>query len=132
MILGNKYLHSIIPKIEEFLLNELHLKVNKGKTIISTVQQGVEFLGAYLKPHRTYISNASLSRIRRRLYDMEYKGDVGRVNVFSSINSFLGILRHTKSFNIRKNLMDSIMLLKDYGTFNKDYTKFIPYSEFAA
>lgn len=127
-----KFLHSIIPKIEDFLMNELHLKVNKGKTIISTVQQGVEFLGAYLKPHRTYISNASLSRIRRRLYDMEYKGNVGRVNIFSSINSFLGILRHTKSFKIRKNLMDSIMLLKDYGTFNENYTKFIPYSEFTA
>ena len=126
---NKNFLHSIIPKIEEFLSNELRLKINKGKTIISTVQQGVEFLGVYLKPHRDYISNQSLRRIKRRLFDMEYNNSPGRTNIFASVNSFLGIMRHTKSFNVRKNIMDSIMLFKDYGEVNKTYTKFIPYEK---
>lgn len=126
-----EFLHGIVPKIEEFLWDELRLKVNKGKTIFTTVNQGVEFLGVYIKPYRAYISNQSLKRIKRRLYDFQFKQDFGEINVFACINSFLGILRHTKSFKIRKKIMDDITLLKEYGKFNEDYTKFIPYEDVA-
>lgn len=118
------FLLKILPKIKQFLENELKIQLNEGKTIITTVQQGVEFLGAYLKPYRTYISNQCLKRIKRQLFDIEFKNDIGNKNIVASINSFLGIMKHYSSFNIRKNLFDSLLFLKEFGEFNDDYTKF--------
>lgn len=123
------FLLSVLPKIKLFLEKELKIQLNDGKTIITTVQQGVEFLGAYIKPYRTYISNQSLKRIKCQLFDIEFKNDIGDKNIVASINSFLGIMKHYSSFNIRKNLFDSLLFLRDFGEFNEDYTKFRLYQK---
>lgn len=122
-----EFLHSIIPKIENFLKTELRLNINKGKTKIINVKYGIEFLGAFIKPNRTYISNACLRRIKKRLNDYEYHPY--NINIVNSINSFLGIFSHYKSFNIRKNLFLNMKLTKDIGIFNELFTKFIPYNK---
>lgn len=122
-----EFLHSIIPKIENFLKTELRLNINKGKTKIINVKYGIEFLGAFIKPNRTYISNACLRRIKKRLNDYEYHPY--NINIVNSINSFLGIFSHYRSFNIRKNLFFNMKLTKDIGIFNELFTKFIPYNK---
>ena len=118
------FLHSIIPLIKKFLKEKLDLEINDGKTKIINVKQGVEFLGAFIKPYRNYISNNTLKRIKKKLYDVQYNGlDKDPTN---SINSFLGVFRHYSSFDLRKELFKDITVLYQYGIFNKDYTKFIP------
>lgn len=116
------YLHKIIPLIQKFLKEELHLDINCGKTKITNVKYGVEFLGAYIKPYRTYISNASLRRIKTKLSNIMKKP-----NFFNSINSYLGIFRHYSSFKLRKELFSKLPNIDNYGYFNNDYTKFIRY-----
>lgn len=123
-----EYIHSIIPKIEKFLTEELHLSVNKGKTKITNINQGVEFLGMFVKPHRIYNANKSVSRIKRQLYDWAYTAPNDK-NIVSSVNSFLGAFSHCNSFNLRKELFDNIPKLSTIGFFNQSYTKFIPYSK---
>ena len=123
---SKKFLHTIIPKIETFLKEELHLDINKGKTIISEVKQGVEFLGAFIKPNRTYISNQSYRRIRQKLFDID-NGTIEAENPVQTINSYLGIFVHTKSLTLRQNLFDELAFWRTIGYFNEEYTKFIPY-----
>lgn len=118
-----EFLHKIIPQIEEFLEKELYLSINKGKTLILNSNYGVEFLGAFIKPHRTYISNASLRRIKRQIYTD--KRDENK-NPLCQINSFLGIFSHYKSFNLRKKIFQEIPEFYRYGHYNETFTKFIP------
>ena len=118
------FLHKIIPLIQKFLKEELHLDINCGKTTITNVKYGVEFLGAYIKPYRTYISNASLRRIKTKLSLIGSKS-----NIVNSINSYLGIFKHYSSFKLRKELFSKIPNILEKGYFNKDYTKFIHYKK---
>ena len=124
---NKNFLHSIIPKIKSFLKEKLLLDINDGKTKIINVKQGVEFLGAFIKPYRSYISNSTLKRIKKKLLQLQNNGT--NKDPTNSINSYLGILRHYSSFNLRKELFSKITVLYQYGIFNKDYTKFISYSK---
>lgn len=119
-----KFLHYIIPKIKEFLKEKLLLDIHDGKTKITNVKQGIEFLGAFIKQYRTYISNKTLNRIKNKLFKMQNDGI--KEGPMFTINSYLGILKHYSSFNIRKELFNKITVLYKFGVFNKNYTKFIP------
>lgn len=94
-------LRRVIIKVSEFLNSNLYLEINKGKTILREVKYGVEFLGAFLKPYRTYISNQTLRRmfIKAR----ERKNETKEHKIASSI-SRIGLLKHYRSFNIRMKL----------------------------
>lgn len=118
------FLHTIIPQIKQFLKNKLLLEIHDGKTKITNVKHGIEFLGAFIKPYRTYISNKTLKRIKNKLFKMQNDGI--KNNPTFSINSYLGILKHYSSFKLRKELFQKITVLYEYGVFNKTYTKFIP------
>lgn len=122
-----EFLKSLIPLIESFLKDKLHLDTNQGKTKIIKAKYGVEFLGAFIKPHRTYISNACIRRIKNQLFRLN-KG-LSTVNPINSINSFLGIFSHYKSFNIRKELFERLDIINEIGVYNDEYTKFFPKEE---
>ncbi len=122
-----KWLLSLVPKIEKFLLNVLGLSLQKGKTRIYKAQEGVPFLGAFLKPGRRYIENKSL-------YNMYVKMDEMVKNLPSnpmeraerlnaSLNSYMGVLGHYRSYNIRHDMMERYGL-SDYGMFSLDMKKF--------
>ena len=113
------YLHSIIPKIEAFVNNKLDLEIQKGKTIITSVKQGVEFLGAYIKPHRTYVSNQCIRRIKRKLPNAKYKP-----NIVNTINSYLGVFSHFSSNKAKCQLFNNYHWINECGKFNEDMTKF--------
>lgn len=96
-------LRQVIEKIERFLNNELHLELQKGKIHITNVKYGVEFLGAFIKPFRIYVSNQCLERIKRTWNIKETKWG----NLISTISK-LGYLSQYKTYNIRKNIFCNI------------------------
>ncbi|OGT58852.1 MAG: hypothetical protein A3F43_01230 [Gammaproteobacteria bacterium RIFCSPHIGHO2_12_FULL_42_10] len=49
------YLQAIIPKIAQFLNDELRLNLHPRKMHLQHYSKGVHFLGVTLKPHRIYI-----------------------------------------------------------------------------
>ena len=117
-------LRKAVPLITDFLHDELHLDINQGKTHIVSARQGAEFLGAFVKPYRIYISSQSLRRVYYRM-DMElpYMSDEER---FASINSTLGVLSHYDSYNIRKSLTQRYHpLYCGFAHCNADRTKLI-------
>ena len=92
---------SLVPKIRHFLKAELGLDLHMGKLHVSDVAHGVEFLGAYIKPYRIYVSNQSLRRVRQHLNEIDFT-DPGKV--FRTVNSYLGMMVHYASFNLRNEL----------------------------
>lgn len=46
------WLFSLVPKVKVFLKEHLGLDFHDGKLTVTSVWHGVEFLGAWLKPHR--------------------------------------------------------------------------------
>ena len=102
-----------VPKIRDFLSNTLGLELHMGKLRVRTVMQGVEFLGAFIKPYRNYISNHSLHRMQSKI----------RINNALSVNSiisYLGAMSHYSSYNIRKSIVATITKPL---TFNPELTK---------
>ena len=109
-----------IPVMRDFLKDELCLDMHMGKTQIIDVRYGVEFLGAFIKPYRTYICNRSLSRIRHEAADVRH---MGRGQAFRTVNSLLGVMSHYSSYNLRREIFTQQHILR-YGTFDRDMTTF--------
>ena len=94
-----------VPKVREFLADELGLQLHMGKLHVREVSQGVEFLGAFVKPYRDYISNKTLARIEENVKTIDLR-DIGHAE--ASINSYMGVLSHSASYNIRQHLFEEI------------------------
>ena len=109
-----------IPLMRDFLKDELCLDMHMGKTQIIDVRYGVEFLGAFIKPYRTYICNRSLSRIRQEAADVMH---MGRGQAFRTVNSLLGVMSHYSSYNLRREIFTQQHILR-YGSFDRDMTTF--------
>ena len=96
-----QWLQSLIPHIRSFLWEQLGLELHMGKLIIVDVRKGMEFLGAFVKPYVTYISNASLNRI---VYNINNYKSKDKSKIFHRTNSYLGVMSHYATFNIRCRL----------------------------
>ena len=92
-----------------------------GKTVITSVRHGVEFLGVFIKPWRWYISRKTLKMISKGLKTLDYKN---KESVSHTINSYLGILRHVASYNIRRVLFLDRNVL-GVGVLSPDLTKIV-------
>ncbi len=131
----SKWLHTLICKVRRFLKDVLGLNLHEGKTRIDDVRYGTAFLGAFLKPYRNYILNNTLKRMQVKLSDLQkrvklvpvdfcnhtYAGDV----INHTLNSFLGVLSHYKTYHIRSRLMNADYCeFWNYGTFSADLLRF--------
>ena len=116
---NKEWLLSLVPRIRQFLKAELGLDLHTGKLVVSEVHRGVEFLGAYIKPYRTYMSRHSLTRMEEKIADMDYSKPW---KVIRSVNSYLGIMAHTSSYKIRRRMFLKPEFLR-IGLFDDGLTK---------
>ena len=114
-------LRKIIVKSSS-ILSELGLNLNRNKIAIYSAYRGVEFLGAFLKPFRKYLSNHTLMRIRSKISVIKSYPQQKR---FNSINSYLGLTSHFKAFNIRKKwIEESLQFAYKEGFFTRGLLKY--------
>ncbi|MBQ8064438.1 MAG: RNA-directed DNA polymerase [Prevotella sp.] len=118
-----EWLLSLRQPIGEFLRERLSLEVSSGKTVIRDVCQGVEFLGAYLKPRRRYVSNATLRRMERKVPLLS--GQHNPWLLCSSLNSFLGLLCHYRCYRLRCQLFLPMSGAWRYGYFLRGVCKYV-------
>ncbi len=116
-------LYDIVPKVREFLHDELELELNEDKVRVVDAYKGVEFLGAYLKPYRTYPSTRALRRMRGRMKSLDWAESPRRVQ--ARVNSMLGVLSHYDCYQIRKVLVYQGRL-RDFGEVTEDSLRFYP------
>lgn len=116
-------LRYISNELTSFLKESLLLEVNKDKSIVYDVSFGVAFLGAFLKPHRRYVSNSTLHRMEMKVSKL-CKQDSPE-SLRSSLNSFLGLLSHYRSYNIRLRMFYSLGYVYRYGHYLSGMRKYV-------
>lgn len=112
-----EWLHSIVPKVKDILSEKLDLSFHDGKLKITSVWHGVEFLGAWLKPHRIYVSRNCVGRIRRKL---EVLSRESHEKWYAPLNSYCGILAHWNSFRLRRKILTTDKGFERFGLFDFD------------
>jgi hypothetical protein len=108
---------------KEYLENELGLQLHPKKIILQHFSKGVNFLGATLKPHRKYVSNRAKINFKKcvkhwKLFlQKTVPLDANLIQLRVAINSYLGIMRHYRTYNIKYNTLikDRNNLLFQYG-----------------
>jgi len=106
-----EYLRLLIPKIKDFLKKELWLTLHPNKIYLQHYTKGVKYLGAVIKPYRTYIANRTKGNFyqaieRLNLIARDHKPTKEEKGKFlSSMNSYLGIMKHYKTYRLRKHII---------------------------
>lgn len=123
------YLKSLIPLIGDFLSTTLGLTLHPRKMYLQHYTKGVEFLGCFILPGRIYPGRrvtANFTALIRRS-DIALKRE-GIAHWQSRINSYLGTLRHSDSFNLRHKYLKQMMCMS-VGKFGYvvDCEKFVTY-----
>lgn len=107
-----EYLKELIPVIREFLETKLFLRLHPRKIFMQHYTKGVKYLGVVIKPYRKYVANRTFGNMYERIIELnkiEYKKTPERKDkrLFqSSINSYLGIMRHYSTYNKCKKIFD--------------------------
>jgi RNA-directed DNA polymerase len=105
------FLRGLIRQFDDFLRTKLHLKLHPGKIFLQHYTKGVNFLGATVKPHRSYVSNRTKHNFLQtvRVWEQQLKECTPHREQLhglrASINSYLGILRHHRTYNIRRDVL---------------------------
>lgn len=108
-------LSSLIPVITEFLSRELSLTLHPKKIYLQHYSKGVKFLGAVVKPNRIYISNRTkgnfYSAVKKQNNIIKTKKitEKDKELFLCSMNSYLGLLKHYKTYKIRKKIIFKIL-----------------------
>jgi hypothetical protein len=127
------YLKSLIPIISKFLKTELHLKLHPKKIYLQHYSKGVSYIGGFIKPNRIYVSKRTKGNFheaiqkQNKLIENTLKPSKAEKQIFlSSINSYLGILRHFKSHKLCKHYILEKLSKNWFMHFsvNNNYTKF--------
>ena len=89
------WLEELLPKIGDFLEEELKLTLHPDKIFIKTLNSGVDFLGWVHFPGHRVLRDSTKNRMLRNL----------KVNkTLGTRASYLGLLKHGNTYNIKKKL----------------------------
>lgn len=121
------YLKFCLKKIKNKLENDFHLTLHPNKIKLKTAQQGFYFLGQYIKSGRRYIAKRPKNNAYKAIEKINNK-DIQKIEVLykslSSLNSYLGLFKHSNSFNLRKKMIGQLNpLIKQYLDINPDLDK---------
>jgi retron-type reverse transcriptase len=105
------YLKRLIPILRTFLTEELGLSLHPKKIYLQHYAKGLTFLGVVIKPNRIYIGARTKGNFyeaiqRQNVVIQDHKpGKAEQAQFLSSINSYLGILQHYHTYNLRKKML---------------------------
>lgn len=90
-------------------LASLGLVLNEKKFYLQHYTKGVEFTGAIVKPYRTYCCNRTITNFVAAIRRLNRAKDLRQViHAVNSINSYLGLLRHSNEYAMRRKILGKI------------------------
>ncbi|NDV97482.1 hypothetical protein D0T84_21680 [Dysgonomonas sp. 521] len=128
------FLRNLIPVIRDFLRNELDLVLHPKKIQLQHYSKGTKFTGAFIMPGRIYIDKRtknnlyqSVRKWNHRVRQTDTRLEYGKVqHLQSSVNSYLGFMRHYRTYRLRKKILYSMSAKFDrYLHPANDYTKLV-------
>ena len=105
------YLKKLIPNLSEFLQSELQGTIHPKKIYLQHFSKGVKFLGTVILPNRIYIANRTKGNFyntieKQNQIARDHKPTKDEQSAFqSSMNSYLGIMKHYKTYKLRKEMI---------------------------
>lgn len=106
------YLLQIIPVINNYLQKELMLTLHPKKIYLQHFSKGVQFLGAIIVPYRNYVSNRTKSNFystvnnwNRIIENEQTMTEIQKQDFLCTVNSYLGIMSHYKTNNLKNKIM---------------------------
>ena len=129
------FLQEMKLKIEKYLQNKLHLHLHPKKFYLQHYSKGVKFIGSVIKPHREYIANRTKGNFcaKVRMYnameeEVRKNPEAYTDNFMASINSYLGFMKHYKTYRIRKSVLEKLSdfwrtVYYSYNTYQKVVVK---------
>ncbi len=120
-------LKSLVPRVRDYLCTNLGLTLHPKKIYLQKAFRGVNFLGTYIKPWRTYVGRRTKRNLYARLGEWNARVQEGGMNeevlvgFLASINSYLGMLRHYDTFKLRskaaarvcRRILDDVVFSSD-------------------
>ncbi len=103
----------LIGLINKFLQNNLALNLNSSKTKLQPMDNGIDFLGYFVKPGYTLVRQKVVKRLKHKLYNAncanlsEFNKSDNPKKILAMINSYYGHFKHAYSFNLRKSIYDN-------------------------
>lgn len=118
VILGKskKELHRIRKEIEIFLDEYLELKLN-NKTAVRPITLGIDFMGYVIWPTHRKLRKSTKKKMRKNIKYKKRKYEEGEIEydeLNSTIQSYLGILKHCNSHNLKKKVFRGMDLEGGY------------------
>lgn len=99
-------------KIQNYLAKELKLELHPKKVYLQHYSKGIPFLGCIIKPGRLYLAK----RTKSQFYDAihSYNSNARKIapdneernRFLSSMNSYLGLMIHYKTYRLRKKALN--------------------------
>lgn len=93
-------LHTLSRRIATFASDTLHAEFHPRKTHLQPAEQGINFVGYVVRPHARYLRRRTLATAHYRLRHLPADPAAAR----QSLNSYLGLLRHTDGWRQRQAL----------------------------
>ena len=107
------FLKRLVPVICQFVKNRLSLNVHPKKFYLQPHYYGVRFLGVFIRPKYSVANPRTFHNFEQSVYRFnkvaqEHKPNKEeRSSFIASVNSYLGIVKHYKSYNLRSKILDS-------------------------
>lgn len=88
----------LLPRVKEFLLENLHLELHEDKTSLKTVASGVDFLGwVHFPDHRVLRTTTKRRMFRNLAYSNMNK---------KTVQSYLGLISHGNTYRLRQGVTE--------------------------
>jgi hypothetical protein len=121
------YLNHCFEQVSQFLLDRLKLELHPFKKRLGLVDQGIDFVGYFHKPYRRYVRRRTSQRAKSIVTQWKMNPnaftDEALLDLRNSTNSYLGLIRQTSSYRLRKHMGDQVRSLFIWP--DKDYLKLI-------
>ena len=101
----------LIPQIQQFLTDNLHLSLHPHKVTVRTLQQGVDFLGYVVRPYSVTLRTKTKRRMLRNLAQkirMFNEGMLNDESLIQTVSSYLGVLSHGNCEQLEEYVMSTL------------------------
>ena len=85
------------------------LSLHNNKKRVAPLEQGVDFVGYVIKPHRTLLRGRVIRNLNRKLGKIISQEDPTYENYAPSLNSYLGFLRQVSGYNKRQRMASRLL-----------------------
>ena len=132
---NKEHIVSKIEYIKNFLHQEIGITLHPNKLYIQHYKKGCKFIGSVIKANRMYIGSYTVGRFynKIRYFNNIKESDIEECTEYfvNCINSYLGFMKHYKSYSIRRNIINLISK-KWFNTcyINKSFDKIVCKKEY--